>query len=101
MVDTVVPLQFVFREMSLPQNLFVLTCVCPPMQAEPDKAPKFEVKVDFSGEEVGGRYLDLHDHFRHFINAKFGRKLEYPEYVSLIAHFDDIPRQQRSTKAYR
>eukprot|EP00884_Botryococcus_braunii_P019277 jgi/Botrbrau1/6032/Bobra.0042s0017.1 len=69
--------------------------------AESDRALRVEPKVDFSGEEVGGRYLDLHEHYRRFINLKVGRKLEYPEYVSLFAHFDDIPRHKRNSKAYR
>lgn len=71
------------------------------VQAETDKALRPEPKVEFSGEEVGGRYLDLHEHYRRFLNLKVGRKLEYPEYVSLFAHFDDIPRHKRISHSYR
>ena len=30
--------------------------------------------VPFSGEEGMGRFLDLHEHYHTFINAKFGKQ---------------------------
>lgn len=58
-------------------------------------------EVPFSGEEVGGRYLDLHEHFHTFVNAKFGKQLDYVEYLVSFAGLDDIARPQRLTKQYR
>ena len=60
-----------------------------------------EPKVDFSGEEGGGRYLDLHLHFHTFVNSKFKRDLSYPEYAVAFDDFKDIPRQHRISRPYR
>jgi len=63
---------------------------------------KEEPQVPFTGEEGMGRYLDLHEHFQAFCNAKFGKKQEYYEYVgSLGSHLTSIPRSAKSTGAYR
>jgi Pre-mRNA-splicing factor SF3A3, of SF3a complex, Prp9 len=77
-------------------------CVCPSVQPEDEaEAVKLDVSVEFSGEEVGGRYLDLHEHFHAFVNAKFGRKLDYIEYVANIDNFNAIPRHHRLNQPYR
>jgi splicing factor 3A subunit 3 len=72
------------------------------MQAESDEAiVRMETKVDFSGEEVGGRYLDLHEHFHDFVNSKFKRDIPYSEFCVSFDDFADISRDHRLSKPYR
>ena len=72
------------------------------VQAEPDdEALKEVVEVPFSGEEAGGRYLDLHEPFHRWVNAKFGSQIDYVEYLTGFAVLDGVPRAQRLTKPYR
>jgi hypothetical protein len=48
---------------------------CLALQAENDEALLAEQPVvPFSGEEGMGRFLDLHEHYHTFINAKFGKQ---------------------------
>ncbi len=73
-----------------------------PAQAEPDdEALREVVEVPFSGEEAGGRYLDLHEPFHRWVNAKFGSQIDYVEYLTGFAALDAVPRAQRLTKPYR
>lgn len=61
-----------------------------------------EPRIDFSGEEAGGKCLDLHALFLRFQNAKFGQQqLDYAEYVSSVADFDKIQRSLRASQPYR
>lgn len=55
----------------------------------------------FSGEEGGGRYLDLHAHFHRFVNAKFGHQLDYTAFVAALPCTEGVPRQQRLGQPYR
>lgn len=77
------------------------------LQAENDElALREEPKVDFSGEEGQGRFLDLHEHYHTFINSKFGHSKEqapkeYQEYVRTVTDFAQIPRQHRISRPYR
>ena len=67
-----------------------------------DSVRPAEPRIEFSGEESGGRCLDLHALFLRFTNAKFGQqKMDYAEYVSNIADFDKIQRGLRSPQPYR
>ena len=51
-------------------------CRRPPPQAENDEALLSEQPVvPFSGEECMGRFLDLHELFQSFVNAKFGKQV--------------------------
>lgn len=73
---------------------------CP--QAENDEhLLREEPHVEFTGEEGLGRYLDLNEHHMRFFAAKFGRRLEYFEYLTTFADFASVPRQYRLTKPYR
>eukprot|EP00878_Enallax_costatus_P015542 GHUV01016279.1.p1 GENE.GHUV01016279.1~~GHUV01016279.1.p1 ORF type:complete len:477 (+),score=184.94 GHUV01016279.1:401-1831(+) len=70
--------------------------------AEDDSALlKEEPKVEFSGEEGMGRYLDLHELHRVFQNAKFGRRCDYLEYLNHLADFASIDKTLKFTKPYR
>eukprot|EP00798_Chlamydomonas_sp_ICE-L_P018774 gene18774-25310_t len=70
-------------------------------EAENDEAAlKQEPHVEFTGEEGLGRTLDLHEHFQSFVNAKFGRKLEYHEYLACFTELGAVPRQYKLAKPY-
>ena len=77
------------------------------IQAENDElGVREEPRVDFSGEEGQGRFLDLHEHYQTFINSKFGfskeeAPKEYQEYVTSITELTQIPRQHRTSRGYR
>lgn len=95
---------------SMDGTLFMSSCRMSPcllLQAENDElALREEPKVDFSGEEGQGRFLDLHEHYHTFINSKFGHSKEqapkeYQEYVSSVTDFAQIPRQNRISRPYR
>ena len=59
-------------------------------------------RVEFSGDEAGGRCLDVHDLHLEFVNSKrFGRQCEYADYVRGLADFRRVPRGARLTKAWR
>ncbi|KAF8066290.1 hypothetical protein HT031_002613 [Scenedesmus sp. PABB004] len=60
-----------------------------------------EPKLDFSGEEALGRYLDLHDLHRAFTNAKFGRQCDYLDYCGSLTDFSEIARHLKLGKPYR
>eukprot|EP00955_Chlamydomonas_euryale_P116043 366393-Chlamydomonas_euryale.AAC.2 len=56
------------------------------LQAESDEhLLREEPRPEFSGEEGLGRCLDLHEHFQRFVNSKFGKKMEYYEYICSFA----------------
>ena len=75
---------------------------CYTAKPEDDEAQlKEEPHVEWTGEEQSGRCLDLHEHYLRFINNKFGRKIEYFEYVSSAIDFASIPRQAKLGKPYR
>jgi len=66
-----------------------------------EAAVREDVRVVFSGEEGGGRYLDLHTHFHRFVNAKFGRQLDYMAFVLALLCTEDVPRALRLGLPYR
>ena len=66
-----------------------------------DEALKEVVEMAFSGDEVGGRYLDVHEHFHQYVNAKFGKQLDYLEYLTSFWEVSDISRQHRLSESYR
>ncbi len=66
-----------------------------------EEALKEVVEVSFSGDEVGGRYLDVHEHFHRFVNAKFGKQLDYLEYLTSFSDVLEISKQHRLSKPYR
>jgi len=66
-----------------------------------EAAVREDVRVVFSGEEGGGRYLDLHAHFHRFVNAKFGRQLDYMAFVSALPCTEGVARALRLGLPYR
>jgi hypothetical protein len=88
------PMRSATSSITLSSNILV--------QAVPEEeALKEQVDVPFSGEEVGGRYLDMHTHYHAFVNSKFGRQCDYVEYLVTFGHTDEISRQHRLSKPYR
>ena len=59
-----------------------------------DRAP------EFSGEEHGGRYLDLHAAHHAFQNSPFGRKTDYVAYLADVRDFASVPRDKKFGAAY-
>jgi len=71
-------------------------------EAENDEeALKYEPQVEFSGEEVYGKYLDLHECYNIFINKKFGDQIDYSEYLSNLLLFEKIQRTAKLGVQYR
>ena len=71
-------------------------------EAEDDEAAlNHEPPVEFSGEEVFGKYLDLHEQYNSFVNKSFGEQIEYAEYLTSFMEFDKIPRKKKLSKQYR
>mmetsp|Transcript_4786 Transcript_4786/g.8223 ORF Transcript_4786/g.8223 Transcript_4786/m.8223 type:complete len:502 (+) Transcript_4786:189-1694(+) len=68
---------------------------------DPDEALKEEPYVNFTGEESHGKTLDLHSLYQEYVNSKFGRQMEYFEYLQLLTEFSTIPRGLRMSKAYK
>ncbi|KAI8468016.1 MAG: splicing factor 3a, subunit 3 [Monoraphidium minutum] len=60
-----------------------------------------EPPVAFTGEEGLGRYLDMHELHRAFTNARFGRQLDYLEYLASFADLAAIPQPLKLTAGYR
>ncbi|KAG2334799.1 hypothetical protein Bca52824_005979 [Brassica carinata] len=56
--------------------------------------------ISFSGEEGAGRYLDLHDMYNHYINSKFGERVEYSAYLDVFSHPEKIPRRLKFSRQY-
>lgn len=59
--------------------------------------------VEFSGEEMNGKYLDLHSFHEDYLNLKqqFGIKEEhvpYADYLAKFSHFDKVSRQSKNKK---
>lgn len=57
--------------------------------------------MDFSGEENGGRYLDLHEQFQMFVNSRFKKDIPYSEFCVTFDQTADIPRECRLSRPYR
>ncbi|XP_058095942.1 splicing factor SF3a60 homolog [Magnolia sinica] len=62
---------------------------------------KEEPRIEFSGEEGFGRYLDMHELFNEYINSKFGENIEYSAYLDVFPQTHKIPRNLKMTRKYR
>ncbi|KAK6925991.1 Splicing factor SF3a60 /Prp9 subunit, C-terminal [Dillenia turbinata] len=62
---------------------------------------KEEPRVEFSGEEAFGRYLDLHELYNDYINSKFGEPVEYSAFLDVFSQPEKIPRKLKLTSQYR
>jgi len=74
------------------------------LQHAPPISDKMKVSVAFSGEELYGRFLDLHELYVQFCNLPFqqklakktGEKLEYGQYLETFTGFASIPANQKN-----
>ncbi|OVA11319.1 zinc finger protein [Macleaya cordata] len=62
---------------------------------------KEEPRVEFSGEEGYGRYLDLHELYNEYVNSKFGESIEYSAYLDVFSKPHKISRNLKLTRQYR
>jgi splicing factor 3A subunit 3 len=70
--------------------------------ADPAAAGVAVTRPDFSGEEAGGRCLDMHAHHRAWVNnPRFGPAGEYTAFVRGLAAFGRVPRPARRSRAWR
>ncbi|VFQ90640.1 unnamed protein product [Cuscuta campestris] len=77
---------------------------CPP--PEPDRFPVdddvYDPDIDFSREEASGRYLDLHELFREYVNSVFGERIGYSAYIDVFSRpHEVIPLNLRLSKEGR
>jgi len=54
-----------------------------------------------SSHLLPARHLDLHELHRVFTNGKFGRQIDYLEYLGSLANFAAIPKHERLKAPYR
>ena len=75
------------------------------IQKGPDLELEGEPKVQFSGGEVFGKYLDLHAFHDQFINLPhykhLDERVEYTTYLTLFDRLDEIHEKNKMTSAYR
>ncbi|KAF8379700.1 hypothetical protein HHK36_029144 [Tetracentron sinense] len=62
---------------------------------------KEEPRIEFSGEEALGRYLDLHEMYNKYINSKFGEPIEYSTYLDVFSLPHKIPRNLKLGRKYK
>ncbi|CAL5344132.1 unnamed protein product [Camellia sinensis] len=62
---------------------------------------KEEPRIEFTGEEALGRYLDLHELYNEYINSKFAEPIEYSAYLDVFSQPHKIPRKLKLTRKYR
>eukprot|EP00262_Sarcandra_glabra_P007922 TRINITY_DN21036_c0_g1_i1.p1 TRINITY_DN21036_c0_g1~~TRINITY_DN21036_c0_g1_i1.p1 ORF type:complete len:510 (-),score=99.28 TRINITY_DN21036_c0_g1_i1:274-1803(-) len=62
---------------------------------------KEEPRIEFSGEEAFGRYLDMHELYNEYINSKFGEPIEYSAFLDVFSQPHKIPRNLKLTRQYR
>ncbi|CAH8433447.1 unnamed protein product [Schistosoma rodhaini] len=84
--------------------------ICVPMSAEFEKYKEMRerpeeanaVLIDFSDEEGYGRYLDLHDVYKKYLNVKGVPRIDYLTYISFFDRLYDISRDKKGIayKAY-
>eukprot|EP00245_Coleochaete_scutata_P011206 TRINITY_DN4114_c0_g1_i1.p1 TRINITY_DN4114_c0_g1~~TRINITY_DN4114_c0_g1_i1.p1 ORF type:complete len:513 (-),score=146.40 TRINITY_DN4114_c0_g1_i1:146-1684(-) len=60
-----------------------------------------EPEVEFSGEENFGKYVDMHELYNKYINAKFGQPMEYSAYIMEFTQTHKIPRHFKFSKQYQ
>ena len=60
-----------------------------------------EPRLEFSGEEAYGRFLDLHALHHQFCNSPFGRKVEYLAYLDCVSDFRSLPRGKKFHPGYK
>ncbi|KAH9289537.1 hypothetical protein KI387_033654, partial [Taxus chinensis] len=62
---------------------------------------KEEPRIDFSGEEAFGRYLDMHELYNEYVNSKFGQLIDYSAFLEEFPKTHNIPRNHKLTRQYK
>ncbi|GJU86309.1 splicing factor SF3a60 [Tanacetum coccineum] len=57
-------------------------------------------QIKFSGEEGYGRYLDMHELHRDFVNSKFGKQIDYSEFIEVFPQLQHIPSKMKMSRPY-
>lgn len=57
--------------------------------------------VEFTGEECGGRCLDLHEHYTRYGNLKGAPRMDYLEYIQAFDNLSAVPRTVKKTSSYK
>ncbi|CBJ31751.1 conserved unknown protein [Ectocarpus siliculosus] len=74
-----------------------------PVTFGPNLEAETEVKVQFSGEELYGKFFDLHGMFVRWVNLPQckDKQLDYSQFLQALGRFEDIPEQEKLRgKAY-
>ncbi|CAM9973050.1 unnamed protein product [Sphacelaria rigidula] len=66
----------------------------------PNLEAETEIKVQFSGEELFGKYFDLHDMFVRWVNLPVckDKRLDYSQFLQALRKFEDIPEQEKARR---
>ncbi|KAF9429836.1 hypothetical protein BGZ94_009298 [Podila epigama] len=67
------------------------------MDQKPSEGKIEALEEMFSGEEAGGRYLDLHAVHEHYLNLKSLKRTHYLAYLSEFTLFDEIQRKDKDS----
>ncbi|GFS32194.1 splicing factor-like protein [Actinidia rufa] len=57
-------------------------------------------RIEFTGEEAFGRYLDMHELYNEYINSKFAEPIEYSAYLDVFSQPHKIARKLKMTRQY-
>jgi len=68
---------------------------------DPEELLKEEPRVEFSGEEAFGRYLDMHELYNEYVNSKFGQLIDYAAFLEEFPQTHNIPRTHKLTRQYK
>ncbi|KAG0212850.1 hypothetical protein BGX28_005506 [Mortierella sp. GBA30] len=68
------------------------------MDQQPTEAKMEALDDMFSGEEAGGRYLDLHQVHEQYMNLKSLKRTNYLAYLSEFTLFDEIERKDKDSE---
>lgn len=68
---------------------------------DPEELLKEEPRVEFSGEEAFGRYLDMHELYNEYVNSKFGQLIDYATFLDEFPQTHNIPRTHKLTRQYK
>lgn len=71
------------------------------MDQQPTEEKISALEDMFSGEEAGGRYLDLHEVHEHYMNLKSLKRTNYLGYLSEFTLFEEIERKDKNADYQR
>ncbi|CAN0121270.1 unnamed protein product [Discosporangium mesarthrocarpum] len=68
-----------------------------PVAHGPNVEAEMEPKVQFSGEELYGKYFDLHDMFVRWVNLPQckDKRMDYSHFLEVLGKFDAVPEEEK------